>query len=146
VFGAPVACGKENREKWMECSLLVLLGHRGKEEEQAQVRNTATARWRPGGAQVGVARAGEASGGDARAVLGLGMTRGGNGSRRWCWGGSGAAVSSADTSGRGTAGEAGGAEHVPEEEEGRGSEGPRWNLQKPQGLLYKLDFPTDTKL
>jgi hypothetical protein len=32
----------------------------------------ATERWRPGGARVGVARAGEASGGDARAVLGLG--------------------------------------------------------------------------
>jgi hypothetical protein len=47
-------------------------------------------------------------------------------------GGSGAAVSGADTGGRGAAGEAGGAEHVPEEEEeGRGSEGPRWNLQKP---------------
>jgi hypothetical protein len=40
-----------------------------------------------------------------------------------------------------------GVEHVPEEEEeGRGSEGPRWNLQKPQGLLCKLDFPTDPKL
>jgi hypothetical protein len=40
-----------------------------------------------------------------------------------------------------------GAEHVPkEEEEGRGSEGPRWNLQKRQGLLYKLYFPTDLKL
>jgi hypothetical protein len=42
-----------------------------------------TVRWRPGGARVGVARAGEASGEDARAVLGLGSTRGGDGSRRW---------------------------------------------------------------
>jgi hypothetical protein len=33
VSGAPVARGKENREKWMECSLLVLLGNRGKEED-----------------------------------------------------------------------------------------------------------------
>jgi hypothetical protein len=35
VFGAPVARGKENRGKWIECGLLVLLGNRGKEEEQA---------------------------------------------------------------------------------------------------------------
>jgi hypothetical protein len=35
VFGAPVARGKKNRGKWIECSLLVLLGNRGKEEEQA---------------------------------------------------------------------------------------------------------------
>jgi hypothetical protein len=78
VFGAPVARDKKNRGKWIECSLLVLLGNRGKEEEQARVRNTVTARWRPGGARVGVARAGEASGGDARAVLGRGRSwRGG---------------------------------------------------------------------
>jgi hypothetical protein len=83
VFGAPVARGKKNRGKWIECSLLVLLGNRGKEEEQARAWNAATVRWRPGGARVGVARAGEASGGDAREVLGLGMMRGGAGSRRW---------------------------------------------------------------
>jgi hypothetical protein len=35
VFGAPVARDKKNRGKWIECSLLVLLGNRGKEEEQA---------------------------------------------------------------------------------------------------------------
>jgi hypothetical protein len=29
-----VARGKKNRGKWMECSLLVLLGNRRKEEEQ----------------------------------------------------------------------------------------------------------------
>jgi hypothetical protein len=56
-------------------------------------------------------------------------------------------VSGTDTGGRGASGEAGVAEHVPEEEEEeRGSEGSRWNLQKPQGLLCKLDFPTDPKL
>jgi hypothetical protein len=32
---APVARGKKNRGKWMECSLLALLGNRRKEEEQA---------------------------------------------------------------------------------------------------------------
>jgi hypothetical protein len=124
VFRAPLARGMENREKWMECSLLVLLGNRGKKEQHTQARNAATGRWRPSGARVGVARVGEASGEDARAVLGLGTTRGGDGSRRWRRGGSGAAVSGDDTSDRGAAGEAGGAEHVPEEEEeGRGSEG-----------------------
>jgi hypothetical protein len=44
----------------------------------------------------GVARAREGLGGEARAVLGLGATRGGEGSRRWRRGGSDAAVSGAD--------------------------------------------------
>jgi hypothetical protein len=121
VFGFPVARGKENRGKWIECGLLVLLGNRGKEEEQARVRNAATVRWRPGGARVGMARAGETSGGDARAVLGLGTTRGGDGSRRWRRGGAGAVVSGAD----GWRQRSRGQSRVPEEEEeGRGSEGP----------------------
>jgi hypothetical protein len=51
--------------------------------------------------------------------------------------------SDADTGGRRAAGEA---EHVPEEEDEWRSEGPRWNLQKPQGLLCKLDFSIDPKL
>jgi hypothetical protein len=107
----------------------------------------ATVRWRTAEPRGGVARARESQGGGARAVLGLETTRGGDGSKRWCRGGSGAVVSSANTSGRGAAGEAGGAEHVPEEEEeGRGSEVPRWNLEKPQGLHYKQNFPTDPKL
>jgi hypothetical protein len=72
------------------------------------------------------------AGEDSRAVLGRGTTRGGDGSRRWRRGGAGTAVSGADTSGRGAAGEAGGAEEVPEEEEeGRRSEGLHWKLQKP---------------
>jgi hypothetical protein len=33
-----------------------------------------------------------------------------------------------------------------EEEEGRGSEGLPWNLQKSQGPHCKLNFPTDPKL
>jgi hypothetical protein len=54
--------------------------------------------------------------------------------------------SGADTGGRRAAGEAGETKHVPEEEdEGRRSEGPRWYLQKSQGLHYKLNFPTDPK-
>jgi hypothetical protein len=52
--------------------------------------------------------------------------------------------SGADTGGRRAAGEA---EHVTEEEdEWRRSEGPHWKLQKPQGLLCKLDFSIDPKL
>jgi hypothetical protein len=33
-----------------------------------------------------------------------------------------------------------------EEEEGRGSEGPRWNFQKSQGLICEIKFPTDPEL
>jgi hypothetical protein len=120
VFGDPVARGKKNRGKWIECSLLVLLDNRGKEEEQARARNMATARWRPGGARVGVARAGEASGGDARAVLGLGTTCGGDGSRRWRRGGAAMVVSGADGRRQRSRGQS----RVPEEEEeGRGVRG-----------------------
>jgi hypothetical protein len=43
-----------------------------------------------------MARAREGQGGGARAVLGLGMTRGGEGGRRWRRGGAGAVVSGAD--------------------------------------------------
>jgi hypothetical protein len=63
VLGSPGARGKKKRGKWIECGLLVLLGSRGKEEEQARAWDTAMTRWRPGGARVGVARAGKASGG-----------------------------------------------------------------------------------
>jgi hypothetical protein len=49
-----------------------------------------------------------------------------------------------DTGGRGAVGEA---EEVPEEEdEGKRFGGPRWNLQKSQGLHCKLNFCTDPKL
>jgi hypothetical protein len=62
------------------------------------------------------------------------------------WSGRGLAPgreSGADTGGRGAAGEA---EELPEEEEERrGSEGPHWKKQKPQGLHYKQKFPTDLK-
>jgi hypothetical protein len=61
VLGALGTRGKEKRGKWIECGLLVLLGSSGKEEEQARVRNTAAARWWPGGARVDVARVGKAS-------------------------------------------------------------------------------------
>jgi hypothetical protein len=44
----------------------------------------------------GVARTREGQGGEARAVLGLGATRGSEGSRRWRRGGAGAVVSSTD--------------------------------------------------
>jgi hypothetical protein len=71
-----------------------------------------------------VARVQENQGGKLERRSGWGTTRGGDSSRRWRRGGFSAAVSGADTSGRGAAGEAGGAEHVPEEEEkGRRSEG-----------------------
>jgi hypothetical protein len=44
-------------------------------------------------------------------------------------------------------GQSRGAEQVPEEEEeGKGSKGPSWNLQKPQGSHCKLNFSTDPKL
>jgi hypothetical protein len=74
----------------------VLLGRNRKEEEQARARDTEVMRWRPGGARVGMARTREGQGGGARAALGLGTTRGGDGSRRWRRGGAGAAVSGTD--------------------------------------------------
>jgi hypothetical protein len=52
----------------------------------------------------GVARAREGQGGEARAVLELGVTRGGECSRRWRRGRSGVAVSGADDRGRGARG------------------------------------------
>jgi hypothetical protein len=55
----------------------------------------AVVRWRMAEPRGGVACAREGQGGEARAVLGLGATRGGGGSRRWHRGGSGAAVSDA---------------------------------------------------
>jgi hypothetical protein len=48
-------CGVQRRGKWVECYLLGLLGRRGREKEQARVRNMAAARWRPAGALVAVA-------------------------------------------------------------------------------------------
>jgi hypothetical protein len=54
------------------------------------------ARWRTVEPRGGVARAREGQGGGARAVLGLGATRGGEGSRRWRRGGAGVVVSGAD--------------------------------------------------
>jgi hypothetical protein len=53
-------------------------------------------RWRSAEQRGGVARAREGQGGGARAVLWLGATRGGEGSRRWRRGGPGAAVSGAN--------------------------------------------------
>jgi hypothetical protein len=63
----------------------VLLGRRGRGEEQARARDTAATRWRPGGARVGVAHAREGQGGEARAVAGVQATRGVARSWRWRW-------------------------------------------------------------
>jgi hypothetical protein len=74
-----------------------------------------------------VAHAGRARREGARAVAGVQVTCRVYPSRRWRWGEAGAAMSGSDDRrqrSRGT-------EHVPEEEEeGKGSEGPLWNLQK----------------
>jgi hypothetical protein len=104
MFGARGARGKGKRGKWIECGLLVVLGRRGKEEEQTWARDTAAARWRPGGAQVGVARAGKASRGGKR-DRGRGRpTRGVCSSRRWRRGGAGATLSGADNRRQGSRG------------------------------------------
>jgi hypothetical protein len=125
----------------------VLLGRRGRGEEQARARDTAATRWQPGGAWVGVAHAGKASGGGKQGREMGRATRGACPSRRWRRGGIGVAVSGADGRRQRGRGQSRGAEQVPEEEEeGNGSEGPSWNLQKPQGSHYKLNFPTDPKL
>jgi hypothetical protein len=59
--GLRVRAARKREGNGLCAVLLVLLGSRGKEEEQAQAWNTAAVRWRPSGARVGVARAGKAS-------------------------------------------------------------------------------------
>jgi hypothetical protein len=61
VFGARGVRGKGKGGEWVEYYLLVLLGRRGREKEQARARGTAAARWRPAGARVAVALAEEDS-------------------------------------------------------------------------------------
>jgi hypothetical protein len=86
VPGARGVRGVQGRGKWIEYYLLVLLGRRGREKEQARVRNTAAVSWRPAGARVAVALAEE----DSRGVeqdRGRGRaTRGAARSWRWRWG------------------------------------------------------------
>jgi hypothetical protein len=53
--------GKGMEGKWIECCLLVLLGKRGREKEQAWARDSAAARWWPAAALVAVALAEEDS-------------------------------------------------------------------------------------
>jgi hypothetical protein len=103
----------------------------------------AVARWRTAEPRGGVARAREGQGGGARAVARLGATCGGEGSKRWNRGGAGAAVSSSDDRQQRSRGAG---QVLEEEEEGRGSQGLPWNLQKSQGSHYVLNFPTDPKL
>jgi hypothetical protein len=87
--------GVQRRGKWVECYLLVLLGRRGREKEQARARDMAAARWRPAGALVAVAlaeqdsRGGEQDRGRGRATLGVCP------SRRWRRGGVRATVGGA---------------------------------------------------
>jgi hypothetical protein len=57
VFGARGVRGKEKGREWVEYYLLVLLGRRGREEEQARAWDTAAARWRSVAARVAVALA-----------------------------------------------------------------------------------------
>jgi hypothetical protein len=70
----------------------------------------------------------EARRGEARAALGLGATRGGEGSRRWrgAAGNDGRRCCSRGAEGRGV--EQGSRGAPEEEEEGRVSKGPRWNF------------------
>jgi hypothetical protein len=85
----------------------VLLGRRGRVEEQARARDTAAMRWRLGGARVGVARAGKASGGGKPGRERGRATHGACPSRRWRRGGIGVAVSSTYGRGGGVEGRAG---------------------------------------
>jgi hypothetical protein len=96
VFGPRGVHGKEKGWKWVKCCLLVLLGRRGREEEQALARDTAAARWRPAAARVAVALAEEDSRGGEQGWGRERATRGVRPSRRWRRGGAGAAVGGAD--------------------------------------------------
>jgi hypothetical protein len=96
VFGARGVCGKEKGREWVEYYLQVLLGRRGREEEQARARDTAAARWQSVTARVAVVLAGKDSrGGEQDQERGR-ATRGVRPSRRWRRGGVRAAVGGAD--------------------------------------------------
>jgi hypothetical protein len=97
VFGAWGVRGKGKGGKWIGCCLLVLLGRRGREEEQAPARDTSAARWRPAAVLVAVALAEEDSRG-GKQDRGKGRaTRGVRPSRRWRRGGVRAVVGGADS-------------------------------------------------
>jgi hypothetical protein len=100
-FEARGVHGKEKGWKRIEYKLLVLLGRRGREEEQARGRDTVAARWRPAAARVTVALTEEDSGGGKQDRERGRVTRGGRPSRRWCWGRARVAVSGASAGGRG---------------------------------------------
>jgi hypothetical protein len=96
-FRGSGVCGKGKGGEWVEYYLLVLLGRRGREEEEARARDTEAARWRPAGARVAVAlavednRGGKQDRGRGRAMRGV------RPSRRWRWEGVRAAVGGADS-------------------------------------------------
>jgi hypothetical protein len=94
-FEARGVRGKEKGWKRIEYDLLVLLGRRGREEEQARVRDKAAARWPLAAARVAVSLAEEDSGGGKQDRERGRVTRGGRPRRRWRRGGARAAVSSA---------------------------------------------------
>jgi hypothetical protein len=97
VFGLRVRTARKKRWKWVKCHLLVLLGRRGREEEQTRARDTTAARWWPAGTRVVVAcaekdsRGGEQGRGRGRA------THGARPSRRLRRGEARAAVSGANS-------------------------------------------------
>jgi hypothetical protein len=96
-FRGSAVRGKGKGGEWVEYYLLVLLGRRGREEEQARAQDTAVVSWRPAGARVAMAlteedsRGGKQDRGRGRA------TRGVRPSRRWRRGGVRAAVGGADS-------------------------------------------------
>jgi hypothetical protein len=79
--------------EWKDRELVTLLSQkRGGKRGRARAA-AAVVRWRMAEPRGGMACAREDEGGEASAVLGLGATRGGEGSRTWRRGGSGATVS-----------------------------------------------------
>jgi hypothetical protein len=129
VFEARGARGKGKGGEWVEYYLLVLLGRRGKEEEQAQARDTVAVMWRPVGARVAVALAEEDSRG-GKQDRGRGRaTHGIRPSSRWRRGGVRAAVGGADS------------RWQREAEEQRGARGGRRERGGPRDSFTKIESP-----
>jgi hypothetical protein len=136
VFGARGVRGKGKGGEWVEYYLLVLLGRRGSEEEQAWARDSAAARWQPTGARVAVALVEEDSRGGKQDQGRGRVTRGVLSSRRWRRGGVRAAVGGTESRWQREAEEQRGARGR-RREEGGGSEGLVCKNRKSRDLTVK---------
>jgi hypothetical protein len=100
-------------------------------------------RWRPGGARVGVARAREGQGGEARAVAGVQATRGVAMSWRWRRETAEARHMAGEAAASDVKQSRGAEQSARGRRRGKGSEGLVCKNREVQGPHCKLKFPTD---